>query len=125
MEDRLLELGTAQPVGGAEGLLAEATPAVTAAEPLDAAGRGQALEKAVADEAPTARLTMEWAAGIGAKRRCRCGHASESGKSSASTIPPSTTYFTPSMTRSTSSFFLAISFFEGGAGRSPVRASRG
>ena len=42
-----------EPVGGAEGLLAETTPAVTAAETLDPGGGVEAEEEAVLDVAPT------------------------------------------------------------------------
>ena len=53
------ERGALEPVGGAEGLLAEASPTVTAAEPLDPLGGGVAGEVAVAHAAPTAWGGME------------------------------------------------------------------
>jgi hypothetical protein len=59
--------GSFEPVGGAEGLLAEATPAVTAAVTLDPEGRRLAVVEAIADDPPTDGRGMKWAARIGAE----------------------------------------------------------
>jgi hypothetical protein len=48
-----------EPVGGAEGLFAEPTPAVTAAETLDPGRSGVAIEETVADVVPSAWGGME------------------------------------------------------------------
>src|SRR5262245_13998299 len=69
VEDREQELGLLEPVAGAEGLLGEVTPAVTALEPLDALGRGVTAEEAGTDPAPASGWAgVEWARGIGAER---------------------------------------------------------
>ena len=53
VEDGLQQLRTLKPIGGSESLLAEASPAVPTAEPLDTPGRAAAEEETIAHPPPT------------------------------------------------------------------------
>src|SRR5688572_21929375 len=80
MEDQIEELGTPEPVGGAERLLGEVAPAVDAAEPLDAVRQGAPAEEAGTSPSPASlRLAVRWAAFVGTVRGPvegrRLGHA--------------------------------------------------
>ena len=62
------ELGALEPVGGAEGLVGEVTPAVTTLVPLDLVGRGEAGEEPSANPGPRSACGgMESAARVGAE----------------------------------------------------------
>src|SRR5262249_14061 len=75
------QLGAFEPVGGAEGLLAEVTPTVTALEALDPVGGGATGEEAGADPVPGRGWgAMAWAVGVGAER----GHEGGAGAGHAS-----------------------------------------
>ena len=61
VENNLVEVGSLEPIGCPESLLAEMTTAVSAAVTLDAVGLGLALEEAVLDEAPAGFVAVELA----------------------------------------------------------------
>jgi hypothetical protein len=67
-QDGAEELGTFEPVGSAEGLVAEATPAATAAETLDTCRCGGTGTGAIAHDAPTDLVAVTWAIGVGTER---------------------------------------------------------
>ena len=71
------ETGPPQPVGDVEGLRAEASTTVPAAEPLDAVRGRVTVEVTVTDPVPALAVRMELAAGIRAMRGHlggRCDH---------------------------------------------------
>ena len=68
------QLGTLEPVGGAERLVTEVTPAVTAAVAPDTVRRGEAGVVAGAMEAPSGRAgTVEITSRVGTEGRCLGG----------------------------------------------------
>src|SRR3954467_15190053 len=73
VKDGLQELGALEPVGRAEALVAEVTPAMTAAVTLNALGLGVASEEAVLDEAPAHPVTMELTPWVRTERGSREG----------------------------------------------------
>ncbi len=77
VENRHQQRGAFEPVAGAEGLVAEVTPAVTALVTLDAVGGLQAAEVTGADEVPArSRLAVMSALGVGTERGRLGGHVS-------------------------------------------------